>query len=126
MTINLKKKHELYGFITFMVLYSIIKPYNSFFVINSHIARQNFILNDLFSGGRNLGKILKFTSQTFSTSVAMTSHKHKQKVAQKFYKRKQNANINLFIECDMMCYGALKSNIDQGRRPRSILLFSAP
>jgi hypothetical protein len=31
-----------------------------------------------------------------------------------------------FIECDMMCYGALKSNIDQGRRPRSILLFSAP
>ena len=21
-----------------------------------------------------------------------------------------------FIECDMMCYGALKSNIDQGRR----------
>jgi hypothetical protein len=37
-------------------------------------------------------------------------------------------NIQLlhFIECDMMCYGALKSNIDQGRRPRSILLFSAP
>ena len=40
-----------------------------------------------------------------------------------------------FIECDMMCYGALnsnidrgqlKSNIDQGQRPRSILLFSAP
>jgi hypothetical protein len=25
----------------------------------------------------------------------MTSHKHKQKVAQKFYKRKQNAYINL-------------------------------
>jgi hypothetical protein len=27
-------------------------------------------------------------------------------------------NIQLlhFIECDMMCYGALKSNIDQGRR----------
>jgi hypothetical protein len=25
-----------------------------------------------------------------------------------------------------MCYGALKSNIDQGRRPRSIVLFSAP
>ena len=31
-----------------------------------------------------------------------------------------------FIECDMMCYGALKSNIDQGQRPQSILLFSAP
>ena len=31
-----------------------------------------------------------------------------------------------FIECDMMCYGALKSNIDQGQRPLSILLFSAP
>jgi hypothetical protein len=26
----------------------------------------------------------------------MTSHKHKQKVAQKFYKRKQNANINVY------------------------------
>ena len=79
-----------------MVLYSIMKPYNSFFVINSHIARHNFILNDLFSGGRNLGKILKFTTQTFYTSVAMTSHKHKQKVAQKCYKRKQNTNINLY------------------------------
>jgi hypothetical protein len=79
-----------------MVSYSNIKPYDSFLVINRHIARQDFILNDLFSSGRNLGKILKFTSQTFSTSVAMTSHKHKQKVAQKFYKRKQNANINLY------------------------------
>ena len=79
-----------------MVLYSIIKSYNSFFVINRHIARQDYILNDLFSGGRNPGKILKFTSQTFSTSVAMTSHKYKQKVAQKFNKRKQNANINLY------------------------------
>ena len=78
-----------------MALYSIIKPYNSFFVINRHIARQDFILNDLFCGGRNPGKILIFTSQTFSMSVAMTSHKHKQKVAQKFYKRKQNAYINL-------------------------------
>jgi hypothetical protein len=38
-------------FITFMVLYSIIKPYNSFFVINRHIARRDFILNDLFCGG---------------------------------------------------------------------------
>jgi hypothetical protein len=79
-----------------MVLYSIIKQYNSFFVINRHIARQDFILNDLFSGGQNSGKILKFTSQTFYTSVAMTSHKHKQKVAQKFYKRKQNAYIILY------------------------------
>jgi hypothetical protein len=35
-----------------------------------------------------VGEILKFTSQSFSTSVAMMSHKHKQKVAQKFYKRK--------------------------------------
>ena len=76
-----------------MVLYCIIKPYNSFFVINRHIARQNFILNDLFSGGRNPVKILKFTTQMFSTSVVMTSHKHKQEVAHKFYKRKQNANI---------------------------------
>ena len=72
-----------------MVLYSIIKSCNSFFVINRDIARQDFILNDLFSGGRNPGKILKCTSQTFSTSFAMTSHKHKPKVAQKFYKRKQ-------------------------------------
>jgi hypothetical protein len=84
-----------------MGLYSIIKPCNSFFVINRHIERQDFILNDLFSGGRNLGKILKFTSQTFSTSVAMTSHKHKQKVSLKFYKRKQIythriSNINLY------------------------------
>ena len=87
----------MYSFITFMVLCSIIKPYNLFFVINHHIARQDFILNDLFSGGRNPVKILKFTSQTFSRmSVAMTLHKHKQKVAQKFYKRKQNAYINLF------------------------------
>jgi len=75
--------------ITFMVLYSIIKPYNSFFVINRHIARQDFILNYLFSGGRNPGKISKCTSQACSTFVAMTSHKHKQKVTQKFYKRKQ-------------------------------------
>jgi hypothetical protein len=67
-----------------------------FFVINRHIARQDFILNDLFNGGGNPGKILKFTSQTFSMSVAMTSHKHKQKVAQKFYKHKQNANINVY------------------------------
>jgi hypothetical protein len=51
--------------ITFMVLYSIIKPYDSFLVINRHIARKDFILNDLFSGGRNPGKILRFTSQTF-------------------------------------------------------------
>jgi hypothetical protein len=64
-------------------------------MINRHIARQNFILNDPFSGGRNPDKILKFTSQTFSTSIAMTSHKHKQKVADKFYKCKQNENINL-------------------------------
>jgi hypothetical protein len=62
------------SFITLMVLYSIIKPYNSLFMINRHIARQNFILNDPFSGGRNPGKILKLTSQTFSKSVAMTSH----------------------------------------------------
>ena len=65
----------VFYFITFMVLYSIIKPYHSFFVINRRIARQDFILNDLFSSGRNPGKIFKFTSQTFSTSVAMTSHK---------------------------------------------------
>jgi hypothetical protein len=51
--------------ITFMVLYSIIKPYNSFCVINRHIARQDFILNDLFTG-----EIPEMTS-------------HKQKVAQK-------------------------------------------
>ena len=58
-----------------MVLYSIIKSYNSFIVINRHIARQNFILNDPFSRRQNPDKILKFTSQAFSTSVAMTSHK---------------------------------------------------
>ena len=57
-----------------MVLYSIIKSCNSFFVINRHIARQDFILNDIFSGGRNPGKIFKCTSQTFSTSIAMMSH----------------------------------------------------
>ena len=51
-----------------MVLYSIIKPYNSFCVINRHIARQDLKLNDLFTG----------------EIPAMTSHKHKQKVAQKF------------------------------------------
>ena len=84
-----------------MVLYGIIKPYNSFFVINRHIARQDFILNDLFSGGQNQCKILKCISQTFSTSVVMTSHKHKQKVAQKFCKCKQIythqiSNINFY------------------------------
>ena len=86
-------------FITFiMVLYSIIKPYNSFFVINRNIARPNFILNDLFSGGRNPVKKFKFTSQTFSTSVAMTSNKHKQKVAQKFYECKYKlVHIELVI-----------------------------
>jgi hypothetical protein len=31
-----------------------------------------------------------------------------------------------FILCNMMCYGALKSNIDHGLQPWSILLFSAP
>ena len=50
-------KNCVFYLITYMVLYSIIKPYNSFFVINRHIARHNFILNDLFSGGRNPGKI---------------------------------------------------------------------
>ena len=59
---SLHLQNVIYRFITFMVLYSIIKPYNSFFVINRHIARQNFILNDPFSGGRNPGKIFKFTS----------------------------------------------------------------
>ena len=44
-------------------------------LINRHIARHDVILNDLFSGGWNSGNILKFTSQAFSTSVAMTSHK---------------------------------------------------
>ena len=48
-----------------MGLYSIIKSYNSFFVINRHIAQQDFILNDLFCGGRNPGKILKFTPIVF-------------------------------------------------------------
>ena len=50
-------KNCVFYLITYMVLYSIIKPYNSFFVINRHIARHNFILNDVFSGGRNPGKI---------------------------------------------------------------------
>jgi hypothetical protein len=76
--------------------YKTIYICNSFFMINRHIPRHTFILNDPFSGGRNPGKIFKFTSQTFSTSVAMTSHKHKQKVVHKFHKRKQNANINLY------------------------------
>jgi hypothetical protein len=31
-----------------------------------------------------------------------------------------------FILCNMMCYGALKSNIDRGLRPWSIFLSSAP
>ena len=43
-----------------MISCSIIKPYNSFFVINCHIAWQDFILNDQFSDGRNPGKILKY------------------------------------------------------------------
>jgi hypothetical protein len=59
--------------------------------INFKIARHVFILNDLYSGGRNPGKI-----KNNSTFVAMTSHKHKQKVPQKFYKRKQNSTINLY------------------------------
>ena len=37
-------------------LYSIIKPYNSFFVINRHIARQVFILNDVFLNLNNNNK----------------------------------------------------------------------
>jgi hypothetical protein len=90
---NRENKNVKY-IITFMVLYSIIKPFNSFFVINRHIARQDFILNDLFSGGRNPGKILKCTSQTFSTSVAMTSHKNKQKVAQKCLQTQANLHTS--------------------------------
>ena len=46
-----------------MVLYSAIKPYDLFFGINCHIARQDFILNDQLSGVRNPGKNLKFTGQ---------------------------------------------------------------
>jgi hypothetical protein len=42
-------------------------------VINRHIARQDFILNDKFSSGRNPDKILKYTSHMFPTSVALTS-----------------------------------------------------
>jgi hypothetical protein len=50
-------------------------------LINRHIARYIFILNGFWS----------ITSQSFSTSVAMTSHKHKHcswktEVAKKFYK----------------------------------------
>ena len=30
------------------------------------------------------------------------------------------------ILCNMMCYGALESNIDRGHQPWSILLASAP
>ena len=30
------------------------------------------------------------------------------------------------IEGDIVCYGAPESNMDQGERSRSILLFSAP
>jgi hypothetical protein len=40
-----------------MVLYSTITPYDLFFGINCHIARQDFILNDQLSGVRNPGKI---------------------------------------------------------------------
>jgi hypothetical protein len=40
--------------------------------------------------------------------------------------QKRRGMLNVFIECDMMCYGTLENNIDQGRRPWSILLFSAP
>ena len=50
-------KNCVFYLITYMLLYSIIKPYNSFFVINCHIAQQVFMLNDLFSGGGNSGKI---------------------------------------------------------------------
>jgi hypothetical protein len=46
-----------------MVLYSTLKPYDLFFGINCHIARQDFILNDQLSGVRNPGKILKFPGQ---------------------------------------------------------------
>ena len=35
---------KILNFITFMVLYRIIKPYDSFLVINHHIALQDFIL----------------------------------------------------------------------------------
>ena len=43
------KSHPITTFITFIVIYSIIKPYNSFFVINRHIAQQVFILNGIWS-----------------------------------------------------------------------------
>jgi hypothetical protein len=38
---------------------------NRFLGILYGIARKDFILNDLFSGGRNPGKILKFTPIVF-------------------------------------------------------------
>ena len=52
-----------------MVLYSIIKPYDSFLVINRHIARQDFILNDLFSGGRNPAKFENLLAKSFLRSL---------------------------------------------------------
>jgi hypothetical protein len=79
-------------------------------VINHHIARLDFILNDLFSGGRNTGKILKFTSHSFSSSVAMTSHK--QKVAPKFYKRKYKFVHTELVQVSMILNGSAHGFLD--------------
>ena len=77
-----------------MVLYSIIKPNICFFCDKSSYYTARFHMNDQLSGVRNPGKVLKYTFQTVFYVVAMTSHR--QQVAQKFYKRKQNAFINVY------------------------------
>jgi hypothetical protein len=142
-------------------------------MINRHIAPQVFILNGIWSiliRDWNPGEIFKCTNQAFSTSVAMTSHKHKHgswktTVAQTLCKcsrmtivssdikwissdafefenntkqsikiepatKKKLGMVNVinqlqhFILCNIVCYLAVKSNIDRGFRTWTILLFS--
>ena len=44
-----------------------------------------------------------------------TRHQHKILMTLNVEYGSHNIQLLHFIECDMMCYGALKSNIDQGR-----------
>jgi hypothetical protein len=68
--------------------------YNSFFVINCHIARQDFILNDQFSGGRNPSKILKYQSIVFYVRCIDVTPTQTESDTEVF-QSKQNPNINL-------------------------------
>ena len=81
-------------------------------------ATVSMILNGSAHGFLDL-KINKTNNPKKSTQV------HKNKLGT-FCMLNVIKQLQHFILCHMMCYRALKSNIDHGLRPWSILFFSAP